>query len=219
MAIITISRGAFSEGKKLAECLSEKLGYRSISREILIQAASAAGISEQKLLKAIEQPVSEKERLGLDIDRLHYLSFIQAALCEEAKDDNIVYHGFGGHVLLIGIPHLIKVKVIAAMELRAKLAMETLKFTREEAVAYLVHMDDLRTKWTKFLYNVDWNEPSQYDKVIDFDKTTMTDACNGIVDMTKYPEFQTTEASRKAMNDLLLISREKQQLHQKMLQK
>lgn len=36
MAIITISRGTFSGGKALAECLSRTLGYRSIDRDMLI---------------------------------------------------------------------------------------------------------------------------------------------------------------------------------------
>ena len=33
MAIITVSRGTYSGGKNLAESLSQKLGYRSLSRE------------------------------------------------------------------------------------------------------------------------------------------------------------------------------------------
>jgi FixJ family two-component response regulator len=35
MPIITISRGTFSGGKELAECLARSLGYACISREVL----------------------------------------------------------------------------------------------------------------------------------------------------------------------------------------
>ena len=39
MAIITISRGTMSGGKKLAELLCQRLGYQCISREIIVEAA------------------------------------------------------------------------------------------------------------------------------------------------------------------------------------
>ncbi|MGC9027548.1 MAG: cytidylate kinase family protein, partial [bacterium] len=51
MAIITISRGTFSGGQMLAECLAKKLGYKSISREILIEVAEKYGISENNLTR------------------------------------------------------------------------------------------------------------------------------------------------------------------------
>jgi len=39
MAVITISRGSFSGGKMLAECLAEKLGYRCIDRDVIVEKA------------------------------------------------------------------------------------------------------------------------------------------------------------------------------------
>lgn len=219
MAIITISRGAFSGGKKLAVCLSERLGYRAVSRDVLVRAASEYGISEDKLLEAIEQKPTIKERIGMELDRFHYLSFVQAALCEEAKNNNIIYHGNGGHILLKDISHVIKVKLIPDIEQRIASAMEGLKFTRAEAIAYLYHMDDLRSKWTKLLYSENWDDPAQYDVAINLKNMTMQHACELIGAMTKFPEFQATDESTRAMNNLLQASKEKQQLHKVMLQK
>ncbi len=209
MAIITISRGTFSGGEKLAECLSQKLGYKSISREVIVHAASNYGVSEEKLIKAIEQKPTLKERLAIDIDRFHYLSFIQAALCEEAKNDNIIYHGHGGHLLLKGVAHVIKIKVIADMEQRILFAMERNKLSREEAIVYINNIDDQREKWTKFLYDVDWNDPALYDLVINLKKISIQSACEIVANMVKAPEFQTTEESKKAMENIVLASRVK----------
>lgn len=220
MAIITISRSTLSDsGKKLAECLSKRLGYRSISREIVIHAASEYGVPEEKLLKAIEQEPSIKERIGIDLDRLHYLSFVQAALCEEAKNDNIIYHGYGGHILLKGIPHVIKVKVITGIEQRVIFAMERIKFTRAEAIAHIHKMDDQRGRLAKSLYGAEWDDPVQYDIIINLKNMTIPNACEVIYAMAKFPEFQATDESKEEMNNLLLASREKQQLHKTMLQK
>jgi hypothetical protein len=45
MAVITISRGTFSGGKMLAECLSQTLGYRCIDRDVIVARAAEHGVS------------------------------------------------------------------------------------------------------------------------------------------------------------------------------
>lgn len=206
MAIITISRGTFSGGQKLAECLAQKLGYKSISREILIEAAEKYGISEKELVTAMKSKPAIKERLSLNIDRFRYLSFIQATLCEHAINDNIVYYGHAGHLLLKDACSVIKVKVIATLEQRLAFAMECHKFSREEAASYIKKMDRHREKWTKFLYNIDWNDPSMYDIVINLEDITVQTACEIVCAMAKAPEFVLTDAKKKALADLALES-------------
>ncbi len=208
MAIITISRGTFSGGEKLAECLSKKLGYRKISREVLVFAATMFEAPELELVKAIEKETSLAERLRLkNEDRLKYLSFIQSSLCEEAKKDNLIYVGHGGHLLLRGISHVLKVKIIAPLEQRIEFVMERNKLSREEAKKYIQGKDKQRKQWTKFLYNIDWNDPSLYDIVINLKKITIPAACETIVTLVNTPPFKTTDTSQKAMNDLTLMSR------------
>ncbi len=209
MSIITLSRGTFTGGEQLAKCLAQKLGYKAISREILVEAAEKYGISEQQLTTAMEAKPALKERLSLNIDRFRYLSFIQAALCEEAKNDNIIYHGHGGHLLLKGVAHVVKVKVIADMEQRIMFAMERNKFSREEAMVYINTVDDQRQKWTKFLYDVDWNDPALYDVVINLKKVSIQTACDMVAVMAQSAEFKTTDASRKTMENIVLASRVK----------
>jgi cytidylate kinase len=212
MSIITISRGTFSGGEKLAECLAKKLGYKSISREILVQAAEKYGISENQLITAMEAKPALTERLSLNIDRFRYLSFIQATLCEQAKNDNVVYYGHAGHLLLKNACPVIKVKVIASMEQRILFAMEHNKISREEAISYIKKMDKYRKQWTKFLYDIDWKDPSLYDIIINLKDTSIQTACDMIAVMTTAPEFQLTEASKKALADLTLESQVKAML-------
>ncbi len=212
MAIITISRGTFSGGEKLAECLAKKLEYKSISREILVQAAEKYGISENKLITAMEAKPAMRERLSLNIDRFRYLSFIQATLCEAAKNDNIVYYGHAGHLLLKDACPIIKVKVIASMEQRILFAMERNKISREAAIPYIKKMDKYRKQWTKFLYDIDWNDPSLYDIIINLKDTSIQTACYMIAVMTTAPEFKLTEVSKKALADLTLESQVKARL-------
>jgi hypothetical protein len=50
MPIIAISRGSYSRGSEVANRIAELLGYKCISREILIQASNTFNIPEIKLV-------------------------------------------------------------------------------------------------------------------------------------------------------------------------
>ncbi len=207
MAIITISRGTFSGGEQLTECLAKRLGYIPVSREILLKSAAIYGLTEEKLKNALEGKISLKERLAINTDRFRYLSFIQSSLCEEAKKDNIIYYGHAGHLLLKGVSHVLKVKIIAGIEQRIVFAMERNKLTKEQAIRYIEDIDKQRAKWTKFLYDVDWNDPSLYDFVVNINKITIPAACEMISVLANSKAFQATEASIKVINNLALASK------------
>ena len=81
MSVITISRGSFSGGKTLAECLSKSLGYRCVDREVIVERAAAHGVSQDELRDAIEKPPTFLERF--QHKKYLYLVLMQAALAEE----------------------------------------------------------------------------------------------------------------------------------------
>jgi cytidylate kinase len=207
MAIITISRGTMSGGQKLAQMLCEKLGYKCISREVIIKAADEYGVEEYKLFEAIRTSLSILEKLTFERER--YLAYIQASICEYAKDDNLVYHGHAGHFLLKGISHVLRFRIIADLPYRIKAAMEKHKFTEKEAEKYIEQVDKERVKWTKFLYGKDWTSSEMYDIVINLENTDLDFICEMVIHAIKQPRFQTTPESTKALNDLLISSRVK----------
>jgi len=202
MAIITISRGTFSGGQSLAECIAEKLGYRCISRQVLVRAAKEYHVPLDNLAEALAEGPRLLDRLTTE--KAHYLAYVRAALCKEVKDDNVVYHGLAGHLLIRGFPHLIRVRVIADMEFRIKAAMERNRMTRKESIDYINKVDERRVKWTKFLYHVDWHDPSLYDIVINLENLGISDACQIVSQAACLDRFKTTPEAQKLMNDLIL---------------
>src|SRR5208337_2085370 len=98
MAIITISRGTFSGGKMLAECLSQKLGYSCIDRDVLAEKAATARVSQHDIRAALEAPPAFPGRFNHK--RYLYLALVQAALTDEVRSGEAVYHGLAGHLLL-----------------------------------------------------------------------------------------------------------------------
>ncbi len=204
MPIITVSRGAFSGGKELAECVAGRLGYRLISREVLIRAAKQYGVAVDKLERALTDKPGLLERIGLE--RVHFLAYIQAALCDEVKQDNVVYHGNAGHLLLKGIPHVICVRVMANKEFRVKKAMEIAHVDERRALKRIKQRDSERADWTWFLYNVDWLDPSLYDVVVNFDHISPDTGCRIVSLAAQQPQFQPTPEAEQMLADLTLAS-------------
>lgn len=210
MAIITISRGCFSHGKEISEKVAEMLGYECVSREILLEASQFFHVPEMKLAKSIHDAPSLMERITHG--REQYLVYIRAALMEHVKKDNVVYHGNAGHLLIPEIPHVLKVRIIADMDDRISLLQQREKLSRDEAVTFIQNEDKHRARWTRYLYNVETNDPSLYDIVIKIGTLNIRDACEMICNKAKSDAFRTTSESEKAVSDLAISSHVKASL-------
>jgi cytidylate kinase len=204
MSIITISRGSYSRGKEIAEQVAEKLGYTCIGREALLEASEIFNISEIKLLKAIHDAPSILERFTYGKEK--YISYIQAALLNIAKKDNMVYHGLAGHFFLKGISHVFKVRIISDFEDRVANEMKQKNISQEEAYRLLKKDDEARVKWSYSLYGIDTRDSSLYDLVIYIKTITIEDAVDIIYNTVRLKHFQTTSESQKGMNNLALAA-------------
>jgi cytidylate kinase len=204
MAIVTISRGTFSGGQSLAECIAQKLGYRCLGREVLVEAARQYGISDEKLSEALTKKPGLLEYLTKE--RKHYLACIRAALCQEAKEGNLVYHGHAGHLLLRGVPDVLRVRVIANMEFRIRALTDHHNVSKEQAMQYIRKMDEERVRWTRFLYHEDWQDPALYDVVINLDNMNLSGACETVCHVVNMEQFKTTPLWQKAIDDAALSS-------------
>jgi cytidylate kinase len=202
MTIITISRGSYSNGKRVAEAVAEKLDFECVSREVLLDASDQFHIPEVKLIRAIHDAPSILDRFqqGKQV----YIAYIRSALANRVVKDNVVYHGLAGHLLLVGVPHMLKVRIIADMEDRIGSEVQRTGITREEAQALLKKDDEERRKWTNTLYGVDPWDSSLYDLVVHVHKLTIADAVDFICQAASKEQFKATESSRHKMENLAL---------------
>jgi len=205
VAIITISRGTMSGGMKLAQLLCDRLGYRCVSREIIVKAAERFGVPEEKLFAAVQKGPSLLQRLTFDRER--YLAYIQEALCEEVKDDNVVYHGHAGHFLLPSITNVLKIRIVGDPKQRIEEAMQQNKLGEKDAAKYIEELDRQRIKWTHFLYGVDWSSPDLYDIVFNLKHIDLELVADVVAYTVQQPRFNTTAQTEKEVRDLLLSSK------------
>jgi cytidylate kinase len=207
MAVISISRGSYSKGKEVAEKVAAQLGYRCLSREVILDASENYHIPEIKLAKAIHDAPSILERFGRDKTR--FITYYQSALVRDVQKGNVVYHGLAGHLLLKGIPHVLKVRIIADLDERVCHEMECERIPKQEALRLILKDDQQRRKWTQSLYGVDPWDCSLYDLVLSIQKLTIADAVDFICRAAQLPQFRTTEESQRKIDDLALASQVK----------
>jgi cytidylate kinase len=207
MAIITISRGSMSGGEALAGRLAEKLGYPSVGREVIVAAAEKLGVEERFLSEKFMRSPGLWERMTSN--RRLYLVAVQAALAEHAAKGDLIYHGNAGHLLLRGIRSVLRVRLIAPLDLRIRAVMESKKTGLDAAERYIRQVDEERIRWTKFIYGVDWTDPFLYDLSVNLERMSMDTACLVIAEAVRQPEFATTREVEKELSDFLLACRVK----------
>jgi len=202
MAIITISRGSYSKGKEVAEKVAARLGYQCISRDVLLDASDRFRTPEIKLIRAIHDAPSILDRFTCG--KQTYISYIQSALTRVACKDKMVYHGLAGHLLLKGVNHVLKVRIIADLADRIANEMEREKISEEEARNQLLEDDQQRRLWTQHLFGVDPLDSSLYDLLIHIHRLKIEDAVNFICKAASLEQFKTTKETQQKMEDLAL---------------
>ncbi len=205
MNIICISRGSESKGKGFAVKLAQKLGYEALCREDLVEAAIKEGITVGRLETAMLKPQLINETLLLEKE--HYQAFATATICERALAGNILYHGRTGHLLLPGVTHVMKIRVVESQEAVIDAVMARMNVSWAKAKRYVEDVDEDVHRWVKTYYNADWNQLTHFNVVLNLDEMSVGNAATAMCSMAALPEFQSTPATRKVLADLLLASR------------
>jgi Cytidylate kinase-like family len=196
-----------SGGAAFAQCLAQKLGYPCLAREVIVEEA------ERLMSPKHDRPPSSKPAIGawerLTIDRCLYFAAVQSALAQACVSGNLVYHGHSGHMLLKGVPAVLKIRLIAPMAMRIRTVMERQGLDYKEARDYITDIDHERARWTKFVYGADWLDPLNYDLVINLADVDLETACDMAVMITQRPPWSNTEALKKKIADFALACRVK----------
>ena len=205
MSIVTIAHAAHSGGGAIADMVATRLGYRSVDREVLIEASNRYGISEAKYTEVLEAKGHWWERWHESL-RLYRIT-LQAAMCEMAQGGKLVYHGRAGQQLLPNIRHVLRVMIVAPEDYRIGQARAQKGMDVERARQYLHELDRVRSRRFRALFNEDWQDPVGYDIVINSARITSENAVSLIVDTVEREEFQPSADSIKAFQDLTTTAR------------
>lgn len=191
----------------MAEKVAQRLGYDLVAREVLLEASEQFNIPEAKLLMTMENAPSLLDRFTNWREK--YIAYIQTAILMNFQRDNVVYHGMAGHFFVKGVPHVLKVRVIADMDDRVKVVMERDGMSQKEALRTIKRLDEERSKWSRQLYGIETGDPSLYDCVLHIKKLSVSDAADIICHTVNLKHFRSTPESQMIMDDLVLAAQVK----------
>ncbi len=205
MPVIIISSDSYQTGREISESAGKVLGYGYIGREILKETADRYKVPEAKLTKALNETPSF---LGMSSKlRDRYLAYIQEAALSELMRDNVVCQGLAAHLYVLGVPHVLRVRILSDVEKRAAQLVSQHGISHDKARKLLEREKQARRSWSTKAFRLDETDPSQYDLVIGLSQIDQEEAVKIIKETVGYARFRAMTYSIQCMEDLALASK------------
>lgn len=204
MAIITISRQLGSLGTEIATGLQEELHLREFDKESLeAKLISTYGLPEEKVERYDEKKPAFWDLFSSDKDK--YLHFLKSAIYEFAKDGDCLIIGRGGQVLFQDIPGVLRVSIVAPLELRIERMKERKGYDDRLAEQVIRHSDHDRAGFHRFFFHVNWEDYHLYDLMINTQELTTATAVQLIKDaLQAFGVAEKRHESESKLNDACL---------------
>lgn len=204
MTIVAVSREMGSGGYEIASAVAKALDFEYVDREILLQAARAHAVPEEKIADVDERRLSLWERF--DEEKRRYLIYIEAAYYSFAEKGRVVTAGRGGPFFLRDVTHALKVRVMAPVDVRVRRVMAQEKLDYKTALARVKNYDRELSGRIDYLFGLDWALPEHYDLVINTGGDTWKFYVDLLVSAAQHPQFQPTPESKQKIRDLSLAA-------------
>jgi cytidylate kinase len=211
MSILTVSHEIGAGGPEIGQKVADQLGLHYVDQELISDAALRYGVLEEKLSSLDESKPSLFERF--DAETRRYITVLQTAVFEFAEHDRVVLMGRAGQWLLRGLPHVLRLRVMAPFDRRVKRLAKKLsgqmgEQTNPRTVQDMARRDDQeKLGRMRYLYEVDLRDPSLYDLVVNTDKLSIDAAVEMVAATLERPELVTTPEAQQLVTDRALASR------------
>jgi len=214
MAVITISRHPGSLGDTLARAIAERLNYRLVERAELIRVAERIGgtdVAWDRAPEMRERSPSFWERLNEE--RRRYASVLRRATTQLAEEDDVVIVGLGGGQLLKGLSNVLRLQIIAPMDVRQERVMERGfddvlgPLSRDQARDLIRRSDRDISGYMRYLFNIDWLESHHWDLVINTGRFSVSEAVDIVSAIVDSGMLQPSALDHQRLSNLALASR------------
>jgi cytidylate kinase len=201
MAIITVSRQYASGGSSIAGLVAQRLKWTLIDNDFVDRVAAKAGLPAQEVAQREERVAGLMERMARALavsspelfvttgetptsgpnkeDEL--VQVTERVIAEAVQHDHVVLVGRGAPAYLAERADTLHVYVVAPRDTRIMRAMERLSLGRKEAEKALDDIDHGRRDYVRQYYGRAWDDPANYDLVINTGKFTYQTAADLIV--------------------------------------
>lgn len=182
MAVITISRELGSGGLDIAQQVAKNLGYEFADKR------TADGIFRQYGLTKFDDLYSSAPGFLdlINVDNLLLVSMANEILEAVAKRGNVVILGRAGFAVLGDYADVLNVRIQAPFSERVQRVMAREGLTNLDAAVERVKEDDeVHRKYVHRFYNKQWDEPANFDLVLDTGAISIEMAVQQIIEAVR----------------------------------
>jgi cytidylate kinase len=180
MAIVTISREYGSGGKDIGKGIAQQSGYDFVDREQIFKDLEKEG--KQWLARA-EELDEHCPTLWERFDRSFsgFVALVEKIIYGYAQKNNVVIVGRGGNWLLRDIPHALRIRIVAPLEVRVERIMVREKTDKEAAARMIRQVDHERSCYINTVYHRNWSDPQDYDVLFDTGRLAFDDVVKSVI--------------------------------------
>lgn len=204
MSVVAISQTIGSLGDEIGRALAEVLSNEFADREIILKAADRYGEDVRALEHATDERPSLRERFAGPRER--YLASVEAVIWELASRGRVVLVGRGSPFVLAGVPHVLRVRVTAPADVRARRTAEREGLALDAAAERVRRSDGDRAARVRFLFHLNWDDPLRYHLVINTAELDVSGAVDVVAPAARHVRFRATPESQQAVTDQCAVA-------------
>ena len=206
MSVITVFNGIFCKEDSVIREVANRIGYELVAdKDLVAKASELSGMAESKIERVFSGKTSVFNKFTHERERS--VASLRLALAERLTGDNLLIAGFVGQLIPKEVSHVLRVCLIADMKYRVSAGMEQRGISEKDAAKRIHRQDEDCTVWVNTLsQTMDPWDPSLYDMVIPMHKKSAQEAATLICDNIDKDVLKPTEASRKAVENVLLAA-------------
>src|ERR1700674_752135 len=214
MAVITISRHPGPLGDTVARALAVRLRYRLVERGELVLLATQIGgtdVAWDRAPELRERSPSFWERLNEE--RRRYASVLRRVTTHLAEEDDVVIVGLGAGQMLKGLGNVLRLQIIAPMDVRMARVMErgfddvAGPLSRDRARDLIRSNDRDTNGYMRYLFNIEWMDPQNWDLVINTGRFSVDQTLDIVEAVVNSGALEPSVLDRQRLANLALSSR------------
>ncbi len=204
MPLIAMTREMGSLGKDVAEGIAARTDRKVVYHEIIEPIANKMRLRKSHVQRLLDGRAGLWERLTADKTSLSI--FTADETFRFLRDGGTcVIRGWGAVHLLRDIPHVIRVRICAPLEMRVRRMMERLGTDNREAVENEIEMsEEAHTAITRRHFGVNWRDAENYDLVLSTERLSVEECVDEVECMMKKRRFQETPESMGMVENMAI---------------
>ncbi len=179
MAVISISREPGSLGEEVAARVAGQLGFQLVDTASLAQHWHEFDLDETKLLKVDEAIPEEGQPTDPETDACARL--LPDLIVQLAEEQDIVVVGRGTQGLFHDRPGVLSVRLVAPRSFRVQQVQSRERLSAQEARKRVRDLEKQRARYLRYMYHLNWSDPSLYDLSLRVDRLSMEQVIRLIV--------------------------------------